>query len=450
MIQRALKWLPKWAHDRIAHRPGLLKILDNISWLFFDKILRMGVGLLVGVWVARYLGPEQFGLLSFALAFVGLFGAVATLGLHGIVVRDIVRDQTSASETLGTAFALQLLGGLTAYLLVLAAIFYFRPDDALARTIVAILGFTLVLKAGETIKYWFESQVQSKFVVWVENAIFLLIAGIKVIMILSKAPLVAFVWASLAETALAVVALLVIYNRTSGRLHVWKPGIHRAKTLLRDSWPLILSGMAVMVYMRIDQVMLGQMIGDEAVGIYSAAVRISEVWYFFALAIVSSVFPTLVDANKNSKKVYHNSLERLYKLVVLIAFALALPMTFFSEKIITTIFGIEYYNAGPVLSIHIWSSIFLYLNLASSKWYLIEELQILTLIRQILGVVSNILLNIFFIKNYGIVGAAWATLLSQAISGLIYDVFQERTRINFYFKLRALTYFWDLRKKDDI
>ena len=269
MTSTILKYLPSFIRSRIENRPGLLKILDNISWLFFDKILRMGVGLLVGVWLARYLGPEQFGLLNFAMAFVGLFGAVATLGLQGIMVRDIVRKPDTAPEILGTGFVLRIIGGFAAFLLVLAMISYLRPDDTLAKSIVAILGFTQILKASEVIKYWFESQVQSKFVVWVENGVFLVIAGVKVAMILSEAPIMAFVWAAFVEALLVTVLLLSVYGWKVAPVSSWKPNLSRSRKLLKDSWPLILSGIAVMVYMRIDQIMLGQMIGDEAVGIYS-------------------------------------------------------------------------------------------------------------------------------------------------------------------------------------
>jgi O-antigen/teichoic acid export membrane protein len=441
MIQRALQWLPRGLRDRIAHQPGLLKILDNIGWLFFDKILRMGVGLLVGVWVARYLGPEQFGLLSFALAFVGLFGAVATLGLQGIVVRDIVRDQSSANETLGTAFVLQLLGGLTAYLLVLAAIYYFRPDDTLAKAIVAILGFTLVLKAGETIKYWFESQVQSKFVVWVENSVFLLIAGVKVVMILAQAPLIAFVWASLAEATLVAATLLTVYSWTRGKLRSWKPSLGRAKTLLRDSWPLILSGMAVMIYMRIDQIMLGQMIGDEAVGIYSAAVRISEVWYFIPMAITASVFPSIIDAKNRSEELYYQRLQKLFDLMVWTSVAIALPMTFLSSTLVVMLFGPAYAHAGTVLAIHIWAAVFVFLGVASSRWFLTENRQILSLQRTLLGAGVNVGLNSLMIPRFGIVGAACATVISYSVAVFFSDVLHKETLPLFKMKLRTVNFF---------
>lgn len=182
-----VRFLPGFIKRRIAKRPNLVKILDNIGWLFFDKILRMGVGLLVGVWVARYLGPEQFGLFNFAAAFVGMFGSVAGLGLQGIVVRDLVREPSSKEEILGSAAALQLVSGFVAYGLILATIFLLRPDDALAKTIVAILGSMMLFKASEVAVCWFESQVLSKFTVWVQNGTFLVFASIKVLLILQGA-----------------------------------------------------------------------------------------------------------------------------------------------------------------------------------------------------------------------------------------------------------------------
>ncbi|MDO9241674.1 MAG: oligosaccharide flippase family protein, partial [Methylicorpusculum sp.] len=165
--------IPAFVRSRIAHRPNLLKIVDNIGWLFFDKILRMGVGLLVGVWVARYLGPEQFGMLNFATAFTSMFAAIAALGLPSIVVRDIVRDPDTKASTLGAAAMLQLIGGFIAYGLCMVAIFILRPEDALTKTLVAILGAVMLFKALDIAVYWFESQVQSKYTVWVQNGVFL-------------------------------------------------------------------------------------------------------------------------------------------------------------------------------------------------------------------------------------------------------------------------------------
>lgn len=438
--------IPAFVRRKLAHRPNLLKIVDNIGWLFFDKVLRMGVGLLVGVWVARYLGPEQFGLYSFATAFVGMFGAISGLGLQSIVVRDIVQHPEGKEETLGTAAALQAAGGLLAYALLIATIFWLRPDDALAQVLVAILGSMLLFKASEIAPNWFESQVQSKYTVWVQNGCFLVFAIVKVSLILSSSSLILFAWAAVAEALLVAALMLLTLGLNGPQLKQLRVAFARAKSLLKDSWPLLMSGIAIMIYMKIDQIMLGQMVGDEAVGIYSAAVRISEVWYFIPMMIVASTFPSILEAKKKNKQQYYQRLQQLYNLMVLISFGIALPMTFLSTLLITTLFGRNYEAAGPVLAIHIWASVFVFLGVASSKWFVAENRQILSFQRTALGAVVNVFLNILLIPEYGPIGAASATVIAYAVAAMFADLLQKETRQMFYMKTRAFAIFSTLIK----
>lgn len=442
-----LQLIPAFIQRRIAHRPNLVKIVDNIGWLFMDKILRMGVGLLVGVWVARYLGPEQFGLLNFAIAFTGLFGAIATLGLQGVVVRDIVQNPQGTQYTLGTAAIMQLAGGVVSFLLVVAAIGYFRPDDPLARSIVAILGAIMLFKASEIAVYWFESQVQSKYTVWVQNGVFLVFAAIKIILILQGASLVAFAVAMLAEQILVALVLLLVMGRYGLNLSSLQASAARAKTLFKDSWPLVLSGIAVSLYMKIDQIMLGQMIGNEAVGIYSAAVRISEVWYFIPMVVVASVFPAILEAKKRSEDEYNNRLLNLYKLMVAISLVLALPMTFLAQPAVTLLYGNAYAAAGTVLAIHIWASIFVFLGVASGRWYLAENLQGLSLQRTVLGAATNIALNFLLIPKFGETGAAVATVISYSVAAFFADLLHVRTREVFRMKVKSFQIFSFFKNK---
>src|SRR3989442_528209 len=207
---------------------------------------------------------------------------------------------------MGTAFVLKLAVGLLTFLLAVATIAWIRPQDSITIGLVMIVAGGVLFQAFDTIDFWFQSQVQSKYTVYARDAAFLLVTGVKIVLILEQAPLIAFAWAMLAEVVVGAIGLVAVYWGTGHLLKEWQVSIQRAKMLLSDSWPLILSGLVIVVYMRIDQVMLGEMKGAEAVGIYSAAVKLSEVWYFIPMAIVSSVFPSIIEAKKLSEKLYYD------------------------------------------------------------------------------------------------------------------------------------------------
>lgn len=442
--------VPAVLRRRIEHRPNLVKIVDNMGWLFIDKVLRIGAGLLVGIWVARYLGPEQFGLLSFSTAFVALFGALAGLGLQSVVVRNIVLDPTCAEETLGTAALLQLAGGLLAYGCVIGGIVWLRPEDTVPTMLVAILGSILLFKFSDIAVYWFESQVSSKYIAWIQNACFLVFAAIKIGLITTDASLLAFAWVAAGEALVVAILILTMLNMRGPRLLRLRSSINRAKKLLFDSWPLLLSGAAIMVYMKIDQIMLGQMLNDNAVGVYSAAVRISEVWYFIPMVIVASVFPAILEAKKRDESQYQQRLQRLYDLMVALSVFVALPMTFLSNHIVTSLFGSAYTQAGPILAIHIWASVFVFLGVASSQYFVAENRQIISMQRTLLGAVVNIFLNFFLIPVLGSIGAAIATIFSYAIADFFSDLLQKETRFMFAMKINSMNFFSSfqrLRKK---
>lgn len=397
----------------------------------------MGVGLLLGVWVARHLGPSQFGVLSFAVAFTGLFGALANLGLQSTVMREIVRNPKSAGIVLGSAATLQILGGLSSYFLMLGVITYLRPDDSLTRSVVIILGSIVLFKASEVPLYWFESQVQSKYAVWVQNSVFLSFALIKTILILNDYPIHAFAWAMLGEAIIVALLLFMVMNRYGPAIFSLGLSVICLKELLKDSWPLAVSGVAVMIYMKIGQIMLGQMVDEKAVGIYTAAVNISEVWYFIPMAIVSSVAPSIMEAKKHNNELYLSRLQKLYNIMVWSSLAIAIPMTVVATPIVELLFGTTYKDGGIILAIHIWASIFVCLGVVSSQYLLAENKQMISLQRTLAGMFINIGLNLILIPIYGPTGAAISIVCSQAFSALFFDLIQEFTRPMFFMKIQS-------------
>lgn len=434
------KWLsvlPAFVRKRIEGRHNLQKILGNTGWLFFDKILRMGVGLIVGVWVARYLGPEQFGAFNFAIAFVALFGAFASLGLDGIVVRDIVREPERKFEILSSAFILKFCGGCVAFLISLGAIFIMRPAESQTHWLVGIIAAGMIFQSFDAIDLWFQSQVKSKYTVIAKNSAFVVLALVRVILILNKAPLTAFAWAAFAEIILGAAGLVMFYVRQK-TVPVWCPKIDTARRLVKESWPLMLSGLAIMIYMRIDQIMLGQMMGNKEVGLYSAALRFSEIWYFIPIAIVSSVMPSLTQARLESKEKYFLLLQQLFNNLVRIAYVIAIPMTFISTFLVTSLYGPDYSRAGVILAIHIWSAVFVFIGVGMSPWTINEGMMRYSLIQTIGGAIVNICLNIFLIPKYGAAGAAIATLISQMMASFLLNITVPKLRIIFKMQLKAL------------
>jgi polysaccharide transporter, PST family len=428
------KILPQLLYEDVDKQYTLKQVISNTGWLFADKVIRVGIGLFVVVWMARYLGPSNYGLLNYAIAFTSLFSALASLGLDGIVIRDILKEVSHKDEILGTAFSLKLAGGVITIVLTFVGIFILRPADSVIHWLVLITAFGVIFQAFDTIDLWFQSQVQSKYSVYAKNAAFLVVSICKIVLILTKASLIAFALAGLVEIILGSLGLIMAYRIHGQSLKNWHSNFARTILLLKDSWPLMLSGVIVMIYLRIDQVMLGNILGSKEVGIYSVAVNLVEFWYFIPMAITATVFPIIVNAKKRSDALYYEKLEKLYLLMVWLALSVAIFITIFSQGIVLFIYGEQYKSAYTALSILCWSGLFISSGLVSNHWYLLENLNHYTLYRHLVGVIVNIVLNYILIPSYGINGAALATLITQFIASYMFDYFNKPTKILFRMK----------------
>lgn len=422
-----IKYLPRFISSRLEGRHGLQAIISNSGWLLVDKVLRVGVGLLVGVWIARYLGPEQFGLWSFSTSFTALFSTFATLGLDGIVIRELVKNPEKHNALLGSAFILKLVGGLVAILLSLIAILLMHSGETLTIWLVAISAAGFVFQSINAIDFYFQANVKSRYTVISSNVVFVLMAMMKIYLLLVSAPLIAFAWAGLGEIALSAMFLLLAYHVNHHKIRDWHYDRQLMGRLLKDSWPLILAGLAVMLYMRLDVVMLQEMAGKQEVGIYAAATKLSEAWYFLPTIIVSSVSPSIIKAHSLDSVQYISKLRQLYFIMAWLAIGVSLPLSLLSSTIVNALIGHEFAAAGPVLAIHLWASIAVFLGVASSQYLLVEQLQKISFYRTLIGLICNVLLNLILIPNMGAKGAAIATVVSYFIA--TYSViFFKKTR----------------------
>jgi O-antigen/teichoic acid export membrane protein len=416
MNQIWVRFLPEFIRTKVEGRHYLQNVISNTGWLFFDNILRMGVGLVVGVWIARYLGPDRYGQLSYALAFVVLFSSLANLGLDSLVVRNIVRSPSTKDEILGTVFVLKLLGGAVAFGITMIAILLLRPADHLTHWLVGITAAGLVFQAFDSIDYWFQSQVRSKLTVIAKNIVFLFLSAVRIVLVITKAPLIAFAYAGLAETILGAMGLLAAYQVNGGYLKAWRATLGMAKELLRDSWPLIFSGIVSMIYLRIDQVMLGEIAGNKEVGIYSVAVRLAEVWYFIPTALYSSVLPSIVEARAISEGLFYDRLQKFYNMMALIGYAIAIPVTFMAGWIVELLFGQAYGRASAMLAVLIWAGLFVNLGVARSAFLMTMNWTRVHFVTVSLGAFINIVLNYVLIPRYGGMGAVIASCVAYWVA----------------------------------
>lgn len=400
---------------------GLKRILTNTSWIVMERAIRLGVGFFVGVWVARYLGPSQYGVLSFGIAWVALFATFGKLGLEGIVVRDVVADREAEDEILGTATTLRLVGGVV--VVVVSAVLYggiYGWHNATQLSVIVVAAAAQLFLSAEVIDWWFRSRVEWKYAFRARIAAFGLSTVLKIGVLLGGLGVVWIAAISLVDAALVALFLLLEWRRHGARSERWTASIARAKKLLSDSWPAILSGLAIMVYMRIDQIMIGSLMTDADVGIYSVAVKLSEVWYVMPMAVTQSVMPSIVAARKAQNGSYEQRLTWLIAILFWSSVAVALVVTFLGPWAIQLLFGPEYARAGEVLQIHFWAGVFVALGVGTSQWFLAENLLKLSLYRTIAGAVANVLMNIVFIPTLGIVGAALGTVVSQFFAAYVF------------------------------
>ncbi|MCL1467690.1 flippase [Argonema galeatum] len=393
--------------------PGLRQIMANTAWLFSEKILQLSVGLLVGVWVARYLGPEKFGLFNYAMTFVALFAPLSNLGLDTIVVRDIARDPACKAETLGTAFTLKLMGGIVTLSLAVGTISLLNPSEKLLPWLTGVVAIGTIFQAFDTIDLWFRSQIQSKYTIFAKNSAYIFIALVRVALIQTRAPLIAFAWARAAEIALGAVALVIVYRNNGHHIQAWRSSIKRAKSLLQQSWPLLVAGFTTFIYSKIDQVMLGTLLTDKAeLGFYSVAVKLSELFDFIPMMLSVSFLPKLAEIKRRSEADYQKSFQIYFDIMFFLWLVVAIPVSLLSSHIVNFMYGPYYANSASILSIYVWAQFGSNFGVARSAFLVIEGKQKFSLYISVIGALINITINLFLIPTAGAVGATIATLIT--------------------------------------
>lgn len=425
------------ALGKLRASKGFQRYFKNTFWLASEKIITLVVSFVVGVLVARFLGPSDLGVISYASSIANFFAIFSQLGLTPIVTRNLVKYPERANEILGTAFWARVAAGILNIGFVLVS-FLFVSEDPVTNLIIFMLVFTTIFQSFFVIDYYYQARVESKNAVQVRLIQFAVSTVLKIVLLVMQANLIWFAAIIVLNDLMNSAGLVMSYQRKAGDVRKWVFNFSYLREMMKDAYPLLISGFLVVIYTRIDQIMVKHLMGNEAVGVYSVGAKLSEMAYMIPAIIVPSIFPAVVNAKSNDESVYLKRVQMLFDLMFVMALVMAIGVTLLGPWLVTTFYGAEFEQAGTVFVVHIWTCIFVYLGYASSTWVFSENLQMVKLTRSIMGAGVNVALNFWWIPLYGVVGAALSSLVAQAFASYFGYMINRKTWPVFMMMTRSI------------
>jgi O-antigen/teichoic acid export membrane protein len=415
---------------------GLARIAGNAGWLALDRVARMLVGLLVGIWVARHLGPERFGELGYALAVLALAQTVAALGLDSVVVRDLARDPSRAAPLLGTALRLKLASGTVCWGLAVGAMWLAHGPAATPVLLVALASVALVMQAGDVVDFWFQSASQNRRAVLARLLALAAAALLRVGLILADAPLAAFAAAVAFEAATLAAALALGYrrHRAAGR---WHFDAATARQLLVACAPLMLAAPAAAAHSRLDLILVKQLLGAEAAGTFVAVTTLSGAAVVLPTVLQLALAPAVARQRAADPAAYRETLVRVFRLFFFGGLAVSLTLAWLAAPLIGLLYGPAYAAGAPVLAWHAFTNLFIALGLAHSLWIVNEGRTGVRLAGNLMAAAVSVLANLWLLPRHGLVAAGAVAVLAQAIAAVGINALIARD--SFWLQLRAIT-----------
>ncbi len=415
-------------HKVNKNREAVIKYGTNMSWLMAEKAVRLFFGFTVGVFMARQLGPDNYGIFNYALSFVLIFSVFSAAGLDSIVVRDLVNNPQQKYQILGSSAAIKMCGFVVMFSALCCGLFFSDSLLPATKILILIIGTSYILQGFQVIDFYFQSEVCSKYIALSQMVAFVVISAGRFYFALCKYDLIYFAFLEVAYSLISSLLYLYFYLKIGEKILRWKFSFTISKQLIRDSWALFLSGAIAMLYMRIDLLMIKPLLGKTDLGYYSAAVKFSELWGFIPLAFCLTVFPAIINAKKNSNELYSQRLKLLYKILNITGLSCCFVLTMAIPIAMPLLFGNDYLPAVVITQILVWKLLLMGVNGVYSRWLIIEKLQNWSIVFGLFGCALNVLLNFALIPRYGLYGVCIATIVANFISVLIVPLFNKKTR----------------------
>lgn len=403
------------------------RFLKNTFWLVGGQVLRMAISLVVNLLTARYLGPSNYGVLNYIASYIAFFTALTGLGLNGVIIYQFVNRREEEGKILGTALVLRLLTGILSSAAFLLLIFLTDGGDRVMMTVALLQAIQLPFLAFDTVNYWYQSRLLSRYAVIAQTVAYIITAAYKVFLLATGKSIEWFAFA-LSLDAMMLAALYLFFYR---RHRVLPMRFSRpvAARLLRAGLPFILADLMVVIYGQMDKIMLRQLLdSDAAVGLYSAALAICSLISFIPAAILDSGRPVISAAKETDEALYNLRIRQLFAALIWISILYSTGITLLAPLAVRILYGADYLGAIPCLRIAVWYTVFSYLGSGRSLWLICEKKSRYVFFFSAIGAATNLGLNWFLIPRFGINGAAGATLFTQFLTNFLLPSFFRQTR----------------------
>ena len=405
----------------------MLKLLNkkkfkiNLSWLLFDKLFRASANIFLTVFLARHLGPDNFGILNYLLAILFLFVSISSLGVNPVLVNEIVKKRRNSMPSLINSYYLRFLISLISYFLFLLII-YTLNNNIIYHNYSLILGVIIILKSCEVLFSFFEAKSFSKYIVISQSVGFFISASMILFIVINAIDNI-YIYYALVLDLVIVFILINVFYFINFKNHFYKFNFIIIKRLISKSLPVLISTLSILLYMRIDQIMIKEMLNEYQLGIYSVSVRYIEIFHFIPKIIMISILPVILTSrNYYVKLLGINSVMNKISLILIIFIFLS------SDIVIPLIFSDTYIESINITKILSFSIFFVFLGVVNEHWYVTKNLQKFYALYVSFGALLNIILNYILISNFGLKGAAYATVFTYLIIIFFLDYFNKHTR----------------------
>ena len=400
----------------------------NVSWIIIGRVIQMVLAFIISVFTTRYLGPSNYGIINYVGAYVAFFTAFCTLGINSIIIKELLDCPQKQGQIVGTTIVLRALAGIISTAVIMLIVWELDGNSDGTVVIALLCSLSLVFQAIDTINYWFQSRYQSKIASMASLFAYVVTSLYKIILLIENKSVYWFAFATSVDYIFVAIVLLAAYRKNGGLKLEFS--FYVAKKLLKSSYHYILSGIMVAIYMQTDKIMLKYLVDGAEVGYYSLASALGTIWTFILVAIIDSMYPSIVNAYKDNKSTFERKNKQLYSLVIYISVMAAVFITIFGGWAIKIIYGVEYLPAVEPLRIICWYVLFSYLGVARNAWIVCENLQFYLKYMYMVAALVNVILNYVLIPLFGCSGAALASLITQLCTSIIIPLFIKEFRPN--------------------